>query len=36
MAFIAPPQKFPLFLRIGLWIARKVSGTALLPVRLLA
>ena len=36
MAFIAPPQKFPLFLRIGLWIARKVSGTSLLPVHLLA
>ncbi len=36
MAFIAPPEKYPFFLRIGLWIARKISGVDLLPARLLA
>jgi alkylhydroperoxidase family enzyme len=36
MAFISPPEKFPIFLRFGLWIARRVSGRDLLPARLLA
>jgi len=36
MAFIDPPLKYPFFLRIGLWIARKISGTDLLPAQLLA
>jgi alkylhydroperoxidase family enzyme len=36
MAFIAPAEKIPFLLRIGLWIARKVSGTDLLPAQLLA
>lgn len=36
MAFIAPPSKMPLFLRLGIWAARKVSRTDLLPAQLLA
>jgi alkylhydroperoxidase family enzyme len=36
IAFISPPTKIPFFLRVGLWIARKVSGIDLLPARLLA
>jgi alkylhydroperoxidase family enzyme len=36
MAFIAPPEKYPFFLRIGLWVAHKISGVDLLPARLLA
>ncbi len=35
-AFIPAPQKIPLFLRLGLWIARKITGKDLLPARLLA
>jgi len=36
MAFINPPAKIPFFLRLGIWIARKISGAELLPARLLA
>jgi len=36
LAFISPPTKIPLFLRLGLWIARRVSGADLMPARLLA
>jgi alkylhydroperoxidase family enzyme len=36
MAFISPPARIPVILRIGLWIARRVSGAELLPARLLA
>lgn len=35
-AFISPPTKIPWFLRLGLWVARRMSGTDLLPARLLA
>jgi alkylhydroperoxidase family enzyme len=35
-AFISPPPKFPWFLRLGMWIAQRVSGADLLPARLLA
>ena len=36
MAFISPPKKIPLFIRLGLWVAEKISGADLLPARLLA
>jgi alkylhydroperoxidase family enzyme len=36
MAFIPPPSKMPLFLRLGLWVAKKISRTDLLPAQLLA
>jgi alkylhydroperoxidase family enzyme len=36
MAFIPAPTKMPLFLRLGIWAARKVSRTELLPAQLLA
>ena len=35
-AFIAPPKRIPLWLRIGLWFTRRVTGKELLPPRLLA
>jgi alkylhydroperoxidase family enzyme len=35
-AFIKPPQKIPFYLKIGIWIAAKVTGRDLLPARLLA
>lgn len=35
-AFIDPPVKIPFYLRIGLWVARRVTGKDLLPPRLLA
>lgn len=35
-AFIPPPTKIPWFLRLGLWVARRMSGADLLPARLLA
>ncbi|MGV8058714.1 MAG: carboxymuconolactone decarboxylase family protein [Smithellaceae bacterium] len=35
-AFINPPQKIPFYLKIGIWISRKVTGRDLLPARLLA
>jgi alkylhydroperoxidase family enzyme len=34
-AFIAPPARIPVFLRFGLWIARRRSGKDLLPAQLL-
>jgi alkylhydroperoxidase family enzyme len=34
-AFIAPPARIPVFLRFGLWIARRKSGKDLLPAQLL-
>lgn len=36
VAFIDPPRKIPFYLKIGLWISRKVTGRDLLPARLLA
>ncbi len=35
-AIIAPPARLPLWLRIGLWFTRRVTGKDLLPPRLLA
>lgn len=35
-AFISPPPKVPVWLRIGLWVTRRVAGKELLPPRLLA
>jgi alkylhydroperoxidase family enzyme len=35
-AFISPPAKIPWYLRLGLWVAHRVSGADLLPARLLA
>ena len=35
-AFIAPPAKISLFLRVGIWIAEKITGKPMLPARLLA
>lgn len=36
MSFIQPPTNIPLFLRPGIWLARRISGAELLPARLLA
>ena len=35
-AFISPPAKIPWYLRLGLWVAQRISGEDLLPARLLA
>ncbi len=35
-AFINPPKNIPLYLRIGIWISKIVTGRDLLPGRLLA
>ena len=35
-AFISPPTKIPWYLRLGLWVASRISGADLLPARLLA
>jgi len=35
-AYINPPTKIPLFLKIGIWISKKVTGKDLLPPKLLA
>jgi alkylhydroperoxidase family enzyme len=35
-AFIDPPKHIPFYLRIGIWISKKVTGRDLLPARLLA
>lgn len=35
-AFIAPPPNIPFYLRLGIWLARRVTGKDLLPPRLLA
>jgi alkylhydroperoxidase family enzyme len=36
MAFIPPPARIPVLLRLGIWAARKLSRTELLPAQLLA
>jgi alkylhydroperoxidase family enzyme len=36
MAFIAPPKRIPFYLRIGIWISKRVTGKDLLPARLLS
>ncbi len=35
-AFISPPEKIPLYIRLGVWVAEREAGQALLPARLLA
>lgn len=35
-AFIDPPPRIPLLLRLGVWIAERVTGRRMLPARLLA
>lgn len=35
-AFIAPPKRIPVYLKIGIWIAEKFTGKKLLPARILA
>lgn len=35
-AWIDPPRRIPLWLRLGLWFTRRVTGKDLLPPRLLA
>lgn len=35
-AFISPPPRVPIWLRVGLWVTRRVTGKDLLPPRLLA
>lgn len=35
-AFISPPPLIPWYIRLGLWIARRMAGKDLLPPRLLA
>ncbi len=35
-AFINPPKSIPFYLRIGIWVSRKVTGRDLLPARLLS
>lgn len=35
-AFIPPPPRIPVFLRLGLWLARRAAGVDLLPPLLLA
>jgi hypothetical protein len=35
-AFIDPPKHIPFYLKIGIWISKKVIGRDLLPGKLLA
>jgi len=35
-AFLEPPQRIPFYLRIGIWISRKITGKEMLPAKLLA
>ena len=35
-AFIEPPVNIPFYLRIGIWISKKVTGRDLLPAKILA
>ena len=35
-AFISPPKKIPLYLKFGIWMAKKMTGRDLLPARILA
>jgi alkylhydroperoxidase family enzyme len=35
-AFISPPQRMPLLLRMGVWFAERTAGRRLLPARILA
>jgi alkylhydroperoxidase family enzyme len=35
-AFINPPPHIPFYLRIGIWVSKKITGKEMLPARLLA
>jgi alkylhydroperoxidase family enzyme len=35
-AFIQPPEKIPFYLRLGIWISKKITGREMLPGRILA
>ena len=35
-AFIEPPVKIPFYLRLGIWISKKITGRDLLPAKILA
>lgn len=35
-AFIDPPGRIPLFLKLGIWISERITGRMLLPARILA
>ena len=35
-AFIDPPGKTPIFLKLGIWISEKITGKRMLPARVLA
>jgi len=35
-AFIQPPQRIPFFLRLGIWISKKITGKDMLPAKILA
>jgi alkylhydroperoxidase family enzyme len=35
-AFIKPPERIPLFLKLGIWFSEKITGRTMLPARILA
>jgi len=35
-AFIEPPQKISILLRLGIWVSEKITGRMMLPARILA
>ena len=35
-AFIDPPRRIPLILKLGIWISEKITGRIMLPARILA
>jgi alkylhydroperoxidase family enzyme len=35
-AYIKPPGKIPFYLRIGIWISKKITGKDMLPAKILA
>jgi alkylhydroperoxidase family enzyme len=35
-AFIQPPKKIPFYLRLGIWISKKITGREMLPGQILA
>ena len=35
-AFIDPPKRIPLILKLGIWISEKITGRIMLPARILA
>lgn len=35
-AFIKPPERIPVFLKLGIWFSEKITGRIMLPARILA